>query len=53
VILVTAGGDGSLMGIVMKAKEQGVDIGRLLCCPLPYGTGNDLSRVTNWGGEPD
>ncbi len=41
------------MGIVMRAKEQKVDIGRLICCPLPYGTGNDLSRVTNWGGEPD
>ena len=50
---MTAGGDGSLMGIVMRAKEQKVDIGRLVCCPLPYGTGNDLSRVTNWGGEPD
>ena len=53
IILVAAGGDGSLMNILMRAKAQRVDIGRLLCCPLPYGTGNDLSRVTNWGGEPD
>lgn len=37
----------------MRAKDQRVDIGRILCCALPYGTGNDLSRVTNWGGEPD
>ena len=51
--MVTAGGDGSLCGIVMKAKEYGVDIDQLFCCPLPYGTGNDLSRVINWGGKPN
>lgn len=24
-----------------------------MCCALPYGTGNDFSRVTGWGGTPD
>lgn len=52
-MLVTAGGDGSLVGIIMKAKSFGVDINRLICCPLPYGTGNDLCRVLNWGPEPN
>lgn len=52
-ILVTAGGDGSLMSLIMKLKAARVDIARLVCCPLPFGTGNDLSRVTGWGGEPD
>ena len=52
-ILVTAGGDGSLMSLIMKLKAAKVDISRLVCCPLPYGTGNDLSRVTGWGGEPN
>lgn len=51
-ILVTAGGDGSLVGIVMRAKTFGVDVTRIACCPQPYGTGNDLCRVLNWGGEP-
>lgn len=50
--MVTAGGDGSLIGIVMKAKSAGVDVDSLLCCPLPYGTGNDLSRVVKWGPSP-
>jgi diacylglycerol kinase (ATP) len=45
-----AGGDGSLMLLVMSAKEAGCDIANLVCCVLPYGTGNDLSRSLNWGG---
>ncbi|CDW73512.1 diacylglycerol [Stylonychia lemnae] len=56
IIMVTAGGDGSLIGIVMKAQEDKknkVDFDKLLCCPLPYGTGNDLSRILKWGGSPD
>lgn len=50
---MTAGGDGSLIGIVMKAKEHGVNVEMLHICPLPYGTGNDLCRVIGWGGGPE
>lgn len=50
--LVIAGGDGSLIGAVTSAMEAGVDISRMPCCVLPFGTGNDLSRCTNWGGRP-
>ena len=50
--MVTAGGDGSLVGILMAAKENGVRIENILVCPLPYGTGNDLSRTLHWGGQP-
>lgn len=39
--------------MVMKAKEVGVDISKLICCSLPYGTGNDFCKVTNWGITPD
>jgi diacylglycerol kinase family enzyme len=49
--MVMAGGDGSLMTLVMMAKEAGCDIATLVCCVLPYGTGNDLARVLNWGGN--
>jgi diacylglycerol kinase (ATP) len=48
--LIMAGGDGSLMTLVNKAKEAGCDLQTLVCCVLPYGTGNDLSRSLNWGG---
>ena len=46
-----AGGDGSLMLLVLKAKEAGCDIANLVVCVLPYGTGNDLARSLNWGGK--
>jgi hypothetical protein len=48
-----AGGDGSLINTLMKAKEFGVNITNLLCVSLPYGTGNDFCRVTGWGKLPD
>lgn len=46
-----AGGDGSLMILVNRAKEAGCDINKLVTCVLPYGTGNDLARSLNWGGK--
>ena len=48
--MIMAGGDGSLMTLVMKAKEAGCNIANLVVCVLPYGTGNDLARSLNWGG---
>lgn len=38
-----AGGDGSFMNLLMKAKENGVNIGSLISVVLPYGTGNDFA----------
>ena len=36
----------------MACKKEGVDISNLVCCALPYGTGNDFCRVNGWGGTP-
>ena len=47
-----AGGDGSLVTMLMKAKEKGINVGKLLFVSLPYGTGNDFCKVTNWGCTP-
>jgi Diacylglycerol kinase catalytic domain len=51
-ILCIAGGDGSLIGILKAASDAGVQIDDLPAVALPYGTGNDLARVSNWGGTP-
>jgi len=51
--MLMAGGDGSLITHLMNAKKYGIDVASLVCCALPYGTGNDFSRVTGWGGTPD
>jgi hypothetical protein len=48
-----AGGDGSLITTIMKARDLGVDISKLICVSLPYGTGNDFCNVTNWGTTPN
>jgi hypothetical protein len=50
--MVMAGGDGSLITHLMNAKKHGVNLETLVCCPLPFGTGNDFGRVTGWGGTP-
>jgi len=46
------GGDGSLITLLMKLQEAGVDINEFPSVVLPYGTGNDFARETGWGGDP-
>lgn len=33
----------------MSLKDAGVDITELPSCVLPYGTGNDFAKISNWG----
>lgn len=46
------GGDGSLGCFIDDMIEVGFtteDMNNLIFVPLPYGTGNDLSRSLGWG----
>ena len=41
-----------LINVLMKAKTYGIDIASIVCCPLPYGTGNDFCKILKWGNDP-
>ncbi|KAJ3278368.1 hypothetical protein HK104_002397 [Borealophlyctis nickersoniae] len=47
----SAGGDGTLMGVVEGLISAGINVNdpRLLFSVVPFGTGNDLSQVLGWG----
>jgi len=46
------GGDGGLTHS-LKQLSQLVDLGKVAFVTLPFGSGNDTSRVFGWGGMPD
>lgn len=52
IILSCAGGDGTLMSLVKEALDEGCSIEDFTLSILPYGTGNDLSRILGWGPQP-
>ncbi|KAJ3049640.1 hypothetical protein HK097_009390, partial [Rhizophlyctis rosea] len=47
----SAGGDGTLMGVVEGMISTGIDVNddRIFFSVVPFGTGNDLSQVLGWG----
>jgi diacylglycerol kinase family enzyme len=48
------GGDGSIGSMLDKFSKVEVirqHLDKLIFVPLPYGTGNDLSRALGWGGS--
>jgi diacylglycerol kinase family enzyme len=51
--VVIGGGDNSVLPLIERLQESGVDITRCLFGLLPLGTGNDLSRALGWGPEKD
>lgn len=46
-----AGGDGTIGWILNEISRRSIQPTPEVCI-LPIGTGNDLSRVLNWGGVP-
>ena len=52
IIVVVMGGDGSLSCFLDDIFQDEVivrEVENLTFVPLPYGTGNDLSRTLGWG----
>jgi hypothetical protein len=48
--ILVAGGDGSIMWAFNEIFAHGIDVEKVSVGVLPFGTGNDFSRVTGWGG---
>lgn len=51
VISVICGGDGTVMWVVSEYHNFGIDPDLAPLAIIPIGTGNDFSRVLNWGAE--
>lgn len=51
ILVVSAGGDGTFMGVLEDLIEVGIDVcdPRIFFSVIPFGTGNDLSQVLGWG----
>lgn len=48
--VIVGGGDGTVMWVVEEMIKYNIDVEK---CPIgivPFGTGNDFSRVLGWGG---
>jgi len=46
------GGDGGLM-MTLLALQDYCEVDKLIFCVLPFGSGNDLAQVLNWGKDSD
>jgi len=51
--VMVAGGDGTVMWVISELTATGVDVDRVVVGHIPFGTGNDFSRSTGWGGTVD
>lgn len=49
--VIVGGGDGSIMEMVGKLSEKGIDLNRCIFGVLPLGRNNDLSRALGWGNK--
>jgi len=57
IIVPIMGGDGSLAGIIGHLMNESflisANLSMIAFAPLPFGTGNDISRATGWGPSED
>lgn len=49
--VIVCGGDGSVMWVVEEMIRYKIDPEKCPIGILPFGTGNDFSRVLGWGGN--
>ena len=48
--VIVCGGDGTVMWVVEEMINYKIDQNKCPIGILPFGTGNDFSRVLGWGG---
>jgi diacylglycerol kinase (ATP) len=57
IIVPIMGGDGSTAGIIGQLMNDSFlissNLSLIAFAPLPFGTGNDISRATGWGPSED
>ena len=49
--IVVAGGDGTVLWAMSEIADHGISPESVAVGVLPFGTGNDFSRATKWGGS--
>ena len=49
--MVVGGGDGTVLWVVEEMLKAGIDFNKCALGVIPFGTGNDFSRVLGWGGK--
>jgi len=50
--VIVGGGDGTVLWVVGEMIKVGIDLSKCPIGIIPFGTGNDFSRVLGWGGLP-
>ena len=49
--IVIGGGDGTVMWVVDELIKNNIDFEKCSIGIIPFGTGNDFSVATGWGGK--
>lgn len=49
--VIVGGGDGTVMWVVQEMHKYKLDFEKCPLGTIPFGTGNDFSRVLGWGGK--